>query len=67
MKVYLGMSWKEVKEILGDPDDYAIFRKGAIYKYYDIEFHFTNRFESGILYLIYSEAKDGTPTTWGMI
>jgi hypothetical protein len=64
-KVKLGMNRREVIAALGQPDDVSIVkrrRQPGIYKYGDIELHFSDGWE-GVLWLVYSEDENHEPTT----
>jgi hypothetical protein len=64
--VSLGISREDLIRLLGPPDDMEYVAKNdrppSIYKYGDIEFHFSRRADS-VLWLIYTEDADGTPHT----
>ena len=63
-KVKIGMTRQEVADACGPPTDWSAEKKNRlprIIKYGDIELHF----HDGKVVLIYSEDKEGNPTTHG--
>ena len=65
-KIRLGMTRKEVADVLGDPDDTGAtsrkYRTPAIYKYGEIELHF-EPWKSGTLTMVYTEDEISTQQT----
>ena len=57
-KLRIGMTREDVVRILGQPDDTGgasrKYRTPCIYKYRDIELHFTNG-RNGLLWMVYKE------------
>jgi hypothetical protein len=63
MPLCLGCTQEDIKAAFGTPDHVSTQMKNgrpSIFKYEDIEFHFDHR-HGHRLWLIYSEAPDGTP------